>query len=129
MDSMTSITSITKEFYEWKVKFSKKMIVFYATFFTFCLAVTCYDFIILFHTRDYLSGITFGSMCTAALWAFLYLLSALSDLKTDKSHLKNSTELYENQLACGERQMYLYQKQLYEQELAKIEKDGKTNDE
>jgi len=112
---MDSITGLTKEYYEWKVKLSKKMVIFYAVFFLFSLSVTFYDLIALLHTRNYLSGISLGVMFTTTLWMFFYLFDSLFDLKADKSTLKFHTELYETQLASSERQQYLNAKQAYEQ--------------
>jgi len=124
---MDSITSISKDHYEWKVKFSKKMIAWNGIWLLFSSAVTFYDLITLIHDHNYLNGIPFGMMLMTSLWSFFYLLDSLRELKTDKSYLKFQTELHENQLASSERQSYLYQKQLYEQMIAKMEKTKKES--
>ena len=122
---MDSITSISKDHYEWKVKFSKKMIVWNGICLLFGSAVTFYDLITLIHDHNYLNGIPFGMMLMTSLWSFFYLLDSLRELKTDKSYLKFQTELHENQLASSEREHYLNAKQHYENMAALLEKTKK----
>lgn len=112
---MDTITELSKDYYQWKVKFSKKIAVWNIFWLMFCLAVTFYDGITVIHTHDYKNGIAFGMMLVTFVWAFGYLISTLSDLKTDKLSLKFQQELYEKQLASKEREQYLAAKQAYEQ--------------
>jgi len=126
---MDSITSISKDHYEWKVKFSKKIIVWNVVWLLFSSAVTFYDLITLIHTHYYLNGIPFGMMLMTSLWSFFYLLDWLMDLKKDKSTLKFQTELNEKQLASDEREHYLNAQHQYERALALLEEGGTPNDE
>jgi hypothetical protein len=112
---MDTITSFSKDNYEWKVKFYKKIIMGITLWLTFNLSVVFFDAVAVMRTHNCQNGIAFGMMLVTCLWSFVYLISALGDLKRAKSYLKFHTELYEKQLASNEREQYLNAKQAYEQ--------------